>query len=222
MRGGRRKKGNLGKIAISSSGAPSALGLVAVTLTLSSARPRERPSWRLRRPVLAAVGSHRPTEPTARRPERSVEPSAVHEAGCERECQPTLSCDTRSLRRFSRAETALLDRADRARHRQQGARDDKSDKAACQAERLFEAPLKVSLCPRPQPADARSSAQDHAQSCSGGLRRTPGPLSRLRAYEGARRRPRRPLCGPPVAWPGRPCSAGRRRVRRVHRLSRRM
>ena len=34
MRGGRRKKGNLGKIAISSSGAPSALGLVAVTLTL--------------------------------------------------------------------------------------------------------------------------------------------------------------------------------------------
>ena len=102
----------------------------------SSARPRERPSWRLRRLVLAAVGSHRPTEPTARRPERSVEPSAVHEAGCERECQPTLSCDTRSLRRFSRAETALLDRADRARHRQQGARDDKSDKAACQAERL--------------------------------------------------------------------------------------
>ena len=128
-----------------------------MTLTLSSARPRERPSWRLQRPVLAAVGSHRPTEPTARRPERSVEPSAVHEAGCERECQPTLSCDTRSLRRFSRAETALLDRADRARHRQQGARDDKSDKAACQAERLFEAPLKVSLCPRPQPADARSS-----------------------------------------------------------------
>ena len=103
-----------------------------MTLTLSSARPRERPSWRLRRPVLAAVGSHRPTEPTARRPERSVEPSAVHKAGCERECQPTLSCDTRSLRRFSRAETALLDRADRAHHRQQGARDDKSDKAACQ------------------------------------------------------------------------------------------
>ena len=38
-------------------------------LPWQSARPRERPSWRLRRPVLAAVGSHRPTEPTARRPE---------------------------------------------------------------------------------------------------------------------------------------------------------